>query len=137
MKHNASRTPQGAGVSCRELPPVDAARALDSMVVVDVREPSEFVGELGHIPGAVLMPMSTLSSTLQGSGLPSIDKQRPLLVVCRSGRRACRAAAWLDAAGYPAVFNLAGGMIAWNERSLPSTRSLEHDVSRTAVGAER
>lgn len=104
--------------TCREMLPADAARALGELRIIDVREPDEFVSELGHIPGSALVPLATLAEAM-----PNIHKRGPLLVVCRSGRRACQAAAQLEEAGYEQVFNLAGGMIAWNADALPSCRS--------------
>ena len=76
--------------------------------VVDVRSPEEFEGELGHLPGAVLAPLSQLSEHVQ-----TWRRETPLLVVCRSGRRSAQACTLLSEMGFPDVTNLTGGMIAW------------------------
>ena len=88
--------------------PVEVAPALSSYRIVDVREPYEFNDELGHLPGAELVPLATLGRAMSGW-----DRSGPVLVVCRSGRRAEAACAHLAAAGFGSVTNLRGGMIAW------------------------
>ncbi|MFT7626356.1 MAG: sulfur dioxygenase [Myxococcota bacterium] len=95
-----------------DLPPCLAAIVIDALDVIDVRGADEFNGELGHIADAQLIPLDTLEQSL-----PDLDRQRPLLVVCRSGKRSARAAARLADHGFAAVFNLDGGMQAWNMRS--------------------
>lgn len=75
-------------------------------MVVDVREAFEF--EEGHIPGAVLLPLSEFGQ----SELP-FDESSKVVVVCRSGRRSGLAVQALTAHGYGRVRNLRGGMLAW------------------------
>ena len=84
-------------VSVAQLPP-DAA-------LLDVRESDEWAA--GHAPGATHLPMSELTARMDE--LPDGD---PLYVICRSGGRSARVAAYLSAQGYPAV-NVEGGMQAW------------------------
>ena len=79
-------------------------------IVGPPREPSEFHGELGHIPGAELVPLASLRGALA-----SADRERELIVVCRSGGRSARAAAELVAMGFTRVRDLAGGMLRWNQ----------------------
>jgi sulfur dioxygenase len=76
--------------------------------IVDVREPDEWSGDLGHIEGAELVPLDTVQAAQV-----SWDKQRPLLLVCRSGRRSMMAAQALLELGFEQVMNLRGGMIAY------------------------
>ena len=84
-------------------------------VVLDVREPEEFVGELGHIEGAILVPMDALSLRL-----PKLAGfvDRDVVVVCRSGVRSASVTAILRRAGFRRVENLRGGMLAWNRVGL-------------------
>jgi len=96
---------------------------LDGFLIVDVRQPEEFHGELGHISGSRLIPLPDLVSDLEAQrpideifGRPD---GRPLLVVCRSGNRSGQACTRLVSAGRTDVFNLVGGMLAWNEAGLP------------------
>ena len=82
--------------------------------VLDVREPNEFTGALGHIAGAKLIPLgSLLSSTEQ------LSKEQPVVVVCRSGARSAQATVLLKNAGFAKVANLAGGMLRWRAQHLP------------------
>jgi rhodanese-related sulfurtransferase len=88
-------------------------------IVVDVREPEEFVGELGHIEGALLMPLDALDHRLPKLA-GYID--RDIVVVCRAGARSATGAAMLKRAGFRRVENLEGGMLAWVEAKLPVQR---------------
>lgn len=76
------------------------------IVLVDVREPDEYA--LGHVPGAVLVPLGTVPDQVDAfSGSPTF-------VICRSGARSMRACEFLAARGR-AVVNVAGGTMAWIE----------------------
>jgi sulfur-carrier protein adenylyltransferase/sulfurtransferase len=101
----------------RDISPITAAAGLAGLHVVDVREPHEFRGELGHIPGAELVPLATLAECAH-----SWDRDAELLLVCRSGARSGRAAALLSEAGFRRVMNLTGGMIAYNAAGLLTDR---------------
>lgn len=98
----------------RDLSATCARQALPAFRVIDVREPDEFAGELGNIPGSELVPLDTLDDTSRGW-----RRDDPLLIVCRSGNRAARACEQLVGAGFTRVFNLAGGMLAWNQEEEP------------------
>ncbi len=76
--------------------------------VVDVREPGETAA--GTLPGARLVPMGAWAD---GSPLADLDPDRTLVVVCRSGMRSGRVAAYARAAGVTDVRNLDGGLVAW------------------------
>jgi sulfur dioxygenase len=82
--------------------------------IVDVRAPSEFTGVLGHVPGATLIPLEQLRDRATG-----LERDRPIVAVCRSGARSAQAVTILEKAGFTKVANLAGGMIAWNDHRLP------------------
>lgn len=83
-------------------------------LIVDVREPNEFTGELGHIPGAILVPLATVESATK-----TWDREKDVVLVCRSGGRSARAARQLVELGFTRVMNMRGGMIAYNEAHLP------------------
>ena len=89
----------------------------EALALVDVREPPEFRDELGHIPGSQLIPMATLPEAAGGW-----DRDREIVVVCRSGARSERAALELANLGFRRVSNLRGGMLAWNAARLPVER---------------
>lgn len=88
-------------------------------IVLDVREPEEFVGELGHVEGALLVPLDLLQSRL-----PKLAGyvDRDLVLVCRAGARSASACALLTTAGFRRVTNLERGMLAWAEAGLPVQR---------------
>jgi glyoxylase-like metal-dependent hydrolase (beta-lactamase superfamily II)/rhodanese-related sulfurtransferase len=91
-----------------------SADAASPIQIIDVREASEFSDVLGHIRGARLLPLSMLTQRLV-----EIDRQRPVVTVCRSGARSAQAAVLLHQAGFEQVANLAGGMLRWRAESLP------------------
>lgn len=86
----------------------------EGVQVVDVREAAEFTDALGHIRGAQLLPLSELSARLS-----ELDRERPVVAVCRSGTRSAQATLLLQKAGLTQVANLAGGMLRWRAESLP------------------
>jgi rhodanese-related sulfurtransferase len=81
--------------------------------VVDVREPEEFTGVLGHVPGAELIPLGQLAAASA-----SLAKDKPIVAVCRSGARSAQATVLLGKAGFDKVANLAGGMLRWRAQRL-------------------
>ena len=91
-----------------ELDPHWLQEHLREVQVVDVREPGEFAGDLGHIPGARLLPIGELLERAK-----EISRDRPVVTVCRSGARSARASVMLGEAGFATVANLAGGMLRW------------------------
>jgi glyoxylase-like metal-dependent hydrolase (beta-lactamase superfamily II)/rhodanese-related sulfurtransferase len=82
--------------------------------LIDVREPDEFHGALGHVHGAELMPLATLVARVS-----SLPRETPIVTICRSGGRSGKAALALHALGFPHVASLRGGMLGWAERKLP------------------
>jgi rhodanese-related sulfurtransferase len=84
---------------------------------IDVREPVEFGGTLGHLPHSELVPLATLAEA--SAGWPRAE---PLLLVCRSGARSLKAAQLLAERGFTSLYNLEGGMLAVNEAALPVER---------------
>ena len=111
---DAPRTTQGF----YEARPGDVA-ARDDLLVVDVREPSELVDELGHIHGVAHVPMDVLLA----SGLPEVPHDRAVVLVCRSGRRSAHCAAHLVQLGFAEVYNLVGGMMRWRAEERPIART--------------
>lgn len=106
----------------RQLAPqeVGALRAgASAPVVLDVREPDEFRGELGHVPGSVLIPLKELARRTDEL---APHKDRLIVAVCRSGVRSTTAAAILTSMGFEQVSNMKGGMLAWKDLGLPVER---------------
>lgn len=73
--------------------------------VVDVREPHEWAR--GTLPEAERISLGSL-----GFQMHALDKEKPILLVCRSGARSNQAARAMAMAGFRRVANLSGGMVA-------------------------
>ena len=104
------------------LPSVDVAEADRRLredpgrpVLLDVREQNEFVEV--RAPGAVLLPTSSLAERIG-----EVPTDRPLLVVCRTGVRSAAVTGYLARTGRSDVFNVTGGMEAWERAGLPVRR---------------
>jgi len=91
-----------------EIQPNSLEENLTRVQIVDVRGADEFSGPLGHIAGAKLIPLGSLTSMTD-----TLSKEVPIVVVCRSGARSAQAAVLLRNAGFARVANLAGGMLRW------------------------
>ena len=75
--------------------------SVEGALLYDVREADEYAA--GHVPGAVNMPLSTLTEAT----LPD-DKGVPLYVYCLSGARSSKAVKYLQMQGYVNVKNIGG-----------------------------
>ena len=82
--------------------------------IVDVREADEYDGGLGHITGAVLIPLGKLKRRAA-----ELSRDKPIVTVCRSGARSAQAALMLEQGGFAKVANLSGGMLRWRGQRLP------------------
>lgn len=105
-------------ISYAGVPEVDAswvAEHLHEITVLDVREPDELAGHDGRIAGAVHVPLGALRDRLA-----EVPKGRPVVTVCRSGRRSAQATTILRGAGVTDCANLTGGMLRWNVLGLPA-----------------
>lgn len=79
-------------------------------IIIDVRTPQEWK-QTGVIPGSIMMTPNQLEIELDKN--LDLNKQRPIVVVCRSGVRSKRVAKKLMKRDIEDVFNLKGGIIAW------------------------
>ena len=86
----------------------------DDALVIDVREPAEIAQ--GKIARAKHIPMGELQKRI---GELEKHKTKPIIMVCRSGSRSAGACGILSKQGFTDVYNLAGGMIAWQQSNLP------------------
>lgn len=112
-----------AGCTSSDLPtvsPKDAAKMFfeQKAIILDVREQHEWKEQ--HIAGAIHIPLDQVESRL--TELEQY-KGSNIVVQCRSGKRSAKAASSLQAAGFTKVFNLSGGIIAWGEEGLKTTKS--------------
>ena len=77
-------------------------------IVLDVREQDEF--DAGHIPGAVLLPVGTITKDTAATVIPELDSV--VLVYCRSGNRSKKASQALVDLGYTGIYEF-GGINTW------------------------
>lgn len=82
--------------------------------VIDVRTPAEF--NSGHIEHAKNININDAQFEAQ---IAALDKSKPVLVYCAVGGRSARAANFIKSQGFPAVYDLDGGIGAWNKEGLP------------------
>ncbi|MDH5570703.1 MAG: rhodanese-like domain-containing protein [Gammaproteobacteria bacterium] len=96
--------------------PTEAIRMInhDDAIVLDVREDSEF--NTGHILNSVHIPQGHLKARLAEL---EKHKGKPIIIGCRSGHRSAKACAVLKKEGFDTVYNLAGGVMAWQSANLP------------------
>ena len=74
--------------------------------ILDVRERSEAAES--RIAGSILIPLGELPRRLD-----ELDRDRELVVHCKSGARSARAVAMLREKGYAKAVNLSGGILSW------------------------
>ncbi|MCB1909494.1 MAG: rhodanese-like domain-containing protein [Rhodocyclaceae bacterium] len=106
------------GKSADELDPLAATLKInrEDALVVDVRTADEY--RQGHVPNARHIPLADLekrSSELAKNG-------QPVILCCATGARSGMAIATLRKAGVPSVFNLRGGLQAWERAGQPLSR---------------
>lgn len=83
-------------------------------LIIDIRTTEDFAA--GHLPQAKHIALDTLASKVAHLGR---NKTTPVVVVCQTGLRSQRACATIRTAGYAEVFNLEGGILAWQKSGLP------------------
>ena len=83
-------------------------------VILDVREDKEFV--TGHLPNAKHIPLGQLVARLKDV---EKFKKKPIVVNCRSGARSATACGILRKNGFEEVYNLKGGINAWQQANMP------------------
>jgi rhodanese-related sulfurtransferase len=100
--------------------PVEATRLSNrnDAVFLDIREEGEY--KAGHIPESIHIPIKQLNDR---SNELSKYKSVPVIAYCRSGARSSAVGRILKKRGFETVYNLSGGIMAWQKASLPlSTR---------------
>jgi sulfur dioxygenase len=91
-----------------EIEPAGLAELRREVQLVDVRAPDEFTGPLGHIRGAMPIPLEQLAARAG-----ELSRTVPVVTVCRSGARSAQAVVLLQKSGLTQLANLAGGMLRW------------------------
>jgi rhodanese-related sulfurtransferase/rubrerythrin len=99
------------------------AHAEGAFTLLDVRQPGEYESE--HIPGAKLIPLPGLKD-----GIGALDSQKPVIVYCASGGRSLAAAQLLSGLGFNEIYNLQGGIKAWQGLKAAGPKALNLDLVR-------
>jgi rhodanese-related sulfurtransferase len=103
----------------RKVTPLDATQMInhEEAVVLDVRGDAEF--KEGHILNSLHIPMKYLSDQMR-----KLEKyrSRPIITACRTGQQSAGACTMLRKHGFERVYNLSGGILAWQNASLPLTK---------------
>ncbi len=84
----------------------------NQLLIVDVRGWLEYW--VGHIPGAQRLNQKCI--------LKEISKDQAIAITCLSGHRSAISAQWLVSQGYQQVYNLQGGLLAWQSAGYPVQR---------------
>lgn len=96
----------GFDISVEQLKALSESGA--DFLLLDVREPYEYATDQ---MGGQLIPLNSLDTSLD-----QLQKDRPMVVHCRSGQRSKKATEWLQNQGFTHVQNLQGGILAWREK---------------------
>ncbi|MDA8143141.1 MAG: rhodanese-like domain-containing protein [Thermoplasmatales archaeon] len=99
-----------------EINPADLASRIeddggDNFIIVDVREPQEYYGDMGHIRNSKLIPLTEIRDKVDEF---SKTPEKEFVFVCASGERSYFACSFLKDQGIVNVRNLRGGMVQWH-----------------------
>jgi rhodanese-related sulfurtransferase len=114
----SSSTGVEAGGGFRTITPLEAKTLIESrkdLLLVDVRSPEEFQG--GSLPGARLIPFWDFAK-----GRYDLPRDKPILLICAVGGRSLACGQMLASKGYREIYNLKGGLDAWQEQRVPLPR---------------
>jgi rhodanese-related sulfurtransferase len=102
----------------RDIPPAEATRLInhENAVLVDMRNDKDYRD--GHIVNAVHVP----ADKKEASDKLEKYRDRPLIVCCRSGNQSLRLCTELSKKGFASVYNLKGGLHAWQQAGLPLSK---------------
>lgn len=95
----------------------DVKQSLDNkenVTILDVRTPEEY--QEGHLKGSILLPVTEVKEKVT-KVLP--DKDQKIYVHCRSGARSAKATSEMKKLGYTNVYNMQGGIMAWERLEYP------------------
>jgi adenylyltransferase/sulfurtransferase len=98
-----------------EMSPHELKRRMDAaepLELIDVREPFEY--EIARIEGSKLIPLAKIAERLD-----ELDRGRPIIIHCHSGKRSAEAVRLLQQRGFSEIYNLEGGIDAWSDQIDP------------------
>lgn len=96
-----------------EVSPLWVSEHRGTVHIVDVREEAELSGDLGRIEGILFLPLGQLRERIL-----EVPRDKPVVCVCRSGKRSAQACSILEKAGFTDIANVSGGMIGWRALGL-------------------
>jgi rhodanese-related sulfurtransferase len=102
-----------------EIEPAAAQAEMSTALLLDVRESAEY--EAGRLPGAINIPRGVLEFKI-GEHPQLSQRDRDILIYCKTSGRAALAALNLQRIGYTAVRSIHGGFDAWAQLGLPVER---------------
>lgn len=113
-------TPVALAESAISISPQQAAQMQTekNAVIIDVRETDEW--NSGHIAGAIHVPLGQIQTRLNEL---TRYQNSPVIMQCRSGGRSTKAATLLTEAGFKAVYNMDGGLNAWQKANLQTIKT--------------
>lgn len=86
----------------------------ETVQLIDVRRPEEFTA--GHIKNS--KNINVLGTDFVKNAETTLDKDKPVYLYCRSGKRSARASKALKEAGFTEIYDLEGGFLAWSKENL-------------------
>lgn len=107
-----SATPEKAEIKQVSVEHTNETVAKNNVQFIDVRTVEEY--KSGHAPKAVNLPLEGLENEFA-----KLDKDKPVYVICQTGRRSQKGAELLNQAGFKEVYNVTGGTSAWTNANLP------------------
>jgi phage shock protein E len=107
-----SAAPEKAEIKQVSVEQASAAVVKETVQFIDVRTVEEY--NSGHAPRAVNLPLDGLDGELA-----KLDKDKPVYVICQSGKRSQKGTEILKQAGFKDVYNVTGGTSAWTAANLP------------------
>jgi rhodanese-related sulfurtransferase len=117
-----------------EIMPWDLAEKIEKaepMLLLDVREADEFAAM--HIANSINVPRGILESACEygyDETVPALAQAREqqVVVICRSGKRSCLAAATMKQLGYTQTISLKTGLRGWNDFDQPMLDQQDNEV---------
>lgn len=121
VTNTAVKADPNAPAEIRDVSVTDAQAAVSKAYsqFVDVRTVEEYAG--GHAARAINIPLDTIAAKAG-----TLEKNKPVYLICQTGSRSRKAADVLKAAGFRTIFNVTGGTVAWKEASLPMENDAPH-----------
>ena len=131
LAYRRQRRPKAEAAAWSEAEDLAREIGRGAVTVLDVRGADEFTGPLGHIPGALNIPVAEIDGRLDE--LRSSATKR-IAVVCRTDKRSATVQSRLRAAGLADVTVLRGGMERWNALGFDTVRERAAETPTTLKG---